>query len=197
MTKLGMLREGVCTNYLSHKGFIDTEKYASIAAYVNDNPTFRLPKSTETPLLFIAGGCGVAPIRGLLEERVTLAQSETLGPATLYLGFRSPEDEVYRNVIEDAIKVGALTQAEISYATGSKSNCLVSDTIRQHGQRVWKHFEEKGVTFLCGGARSFGAAIESAFLDIIQMHGKMGFDDAEQYLRRMIKDGRLMDDLAD
>jgi sulfite reductase alpha subunit-like flavoprotein len=192
-----MLREGICTNYLSHKGYIDTDQYAHIAAYVNTNPTFRLPKSGETPLLMIAGGCGVAPIRGLLEERVALAENGTLGPATLYLGFRSPEDEVYRSRIEDAIKVGALTSAEIAYSSGCDNNCLVSDVILKHGDRVWKHFEEGGVTFLCGGARSFGAAIESAFLDIVQEHGKMDFEGAEHYLRKMIKDGRLMDDLAD
>lgn len=193
-----MLREGVCTNYLSHKGFIDTENYAHIAAYVNENPTFRLPKSVETPLLMVAGGCGVAPIRGLLEERVALAQNEKLGPASLYLGFRTPEDEVYRTRIDDAIRAGALTHAEVTYSSGScGTNSLVSDVILRHGDRVWKHFESGGVTYLCGGARSFGAAIESAFLDIVQEHGKMDFIGAEQYLRTMIKDGRLMDDLAD
>jgi sulfite reductase alpha subunit-like flavoprotein len=197
VSKLGMLREGICTNYLSHKGYLDTGKYAHIAAYVNTNATFRLPKSVETPLLFIAGGCGVAPIRGLLEERVALAQSGQLGPATLYLGFRSPDDEVYRQRFEEAIKVGASTDAQISYSTGSANNSVVSDVVLKNGDRVWKHFEEGGVTFLCGGARSFGAAIESAFLNIVQEHGKKDFVAAEQYLRTMIKNGRLMDDLAD
>ena len=186
----------MCTSFLSHKGFIDTETYAHIAAFVNSNPAFRLPKSVETPILMIAGGCGVAPIRGLLEERVALAQNGQLGPATLYLGFRSPEDEVYRSRIEDAIKLGALTSAEVTYS-GCGHNRLVSDMIREHGDRVWKHFESGGVTYLCGGARSFGAAIESAFLDIVQEHGELDFNGAEQYLRTMIKEGRLMDDLAD
>ncbi|KAL7486275.1 hypothetical protein ACHAW6_011863 [Cyclotella cf. meneghiniana] len=197
VSKLGMLREGICTNYLSHKGYIDPGKYAHIAAYVNTNSTFRLPKSVETPLLFIAGGCGVAPIRGLLEERVALAQNGKLGPATLYLGFRSPDDEVYRQRFEEAIKFGALTDAQISYSTGSANNSVVSDVVLKNGARVWTHFEEGGVTFLCGGARSFGAAIESAFLNIVQEHGKKDFVAAEQYLRTMIKNGRLMDDLAD
>jgi sulfite reductase alpha subunit-like flavoprotein len=194
-----MLREGICTNYLSHKGFVDTGKYANIAAYVNTNPTFRLPKSNETPLMFIAGGCGVAPIRGLLEARVALAQNGKLGPASLYLGFRSPDDEVYRERIEHAIKVGALTDAKITFSAGTRegNNALVSDIILKNGEKVWKHFEEGGVIFLCGGARSFGAAIESAFLNVIQEHGKLDFIGAEQYLRTMIKEGRLMDDLAD
>jgi sulfite reductase alpha subunit-like flavoprotein len=194
-----MLREGLCTNYLTHKGYIDTQKHAHIAAYVNINPTFRLPKSMDTPVLMIAGGCGVAPIRALLEERVALLSDQgngKLGPATLYLGFRSPEDEVYRHTIEDAIKIGALTNAEVTYSSGWKT-ALVSDAIREHGNRVWDHFEGGGVTYLCGGARSFGAAIESAFLDIVQEYGKMDFAGAERYLRGMIKGGRLMDDLAD
>eukprot|EP00804_Cyclotella_cryptica_P019785 CCRYP_009675-RA/>CCRYP_009675-RA protein AED:0.30 eAED:0.30 QI:244/1/1/1/1/1/6/966/690 len=197
VSKLGMLREGICTNYLSHKGYLGTGKYAHIAAYVNTNATFRLPKSTETPLLFIAGGCGVAPIRGLVEERVALAQSGKLGPATLYIGFRSPDDEVYRQRFEEAIHVGALTDAHMTYSSGSSDKSVVSDAVLQHGDRVWKHFEDGGVTFLCGGARAFGAAVESAFLNIVQEHGKKDFVAAEQYLRTMIKNGRLMNDLAD
>jgi len=200
VTKLGMLREGICTNYLTHKGYIDTQEHAHIAAYVNINPTFRLPKSIDTPILMVAGGCGVAPIRALVEERVALVSSQNngkLGPAALYLGFRSPEDEVYRQTIDDAIKVGALTNAKVTYSSGCGKNALVSDVIREDAIQVWNHFESGGVTYTCGGARSFGAAVESAFLDIVQECGEMDFAGAEQYLRKMIKDGRLMDDLAD
>ena len=200
VTKLGMLREGICTNYLTHKGYIDTQEHAHIAAYVNINPTFRLPKSIDTPILMVAGGCGVAPIRALVEERVALVSSQNngkLGPAALYLGFRSPEDEVYRQTIDDAIKVGALTNAKVTYSSGCGKNALVSDVIREDASQVWNHFESGGVTYTCGGARSFGAAVESAFLDIVQECGEMDFAGAEQYLRKMIKDGRLMDDLAD
>lgn len=198
VTKLGMLREGVCTSYLSNKGFLGTSDFAHVAAYVNSNPTFRLPKDSSIPVLFIAGGCGVAPIRGLLEERISLAKAGIrLGPGALYLGFRSKEDEVYREMIEYSINLGALTDAYITHSFGSGKNKVVTDVVKENGKFIWNHCESGGVTYLCGGARSFGAAIESSFLDIIQEHGNMDFSGSEQYLRSLIKNGKLMDDLAD
>ena len=49
---------------------------------------------------------------------------------------------------------------------------------------------------MCGGARTFGNAIESAFLDIFQEKGEMNFDDAVKYLRELAGNGQLSEDLA-
>mmetsp|Transcript_22693 Transcript_22693/g.46671 ORF Transcript_22693/g.46671 Transcript_22693/m.46671 type:complete len:733 (-) Transcript_22693:126-2324(-) len=200
VTSLGVLREGTCTSYLSHKGFVGSGSFAHIPAYVNSNPSFRMPKDNNVPLLFIAGGCGVAPIRALLEERIELAKAgHKLGPGTLFLGFRNKDDEVYRHMIEYGLHLGALSHVDVTYSSGcgDEKNKMVTDVVKDNGDRIWDHFESGGVTYLCGGARSFGAAIESSFFDIIQEHGKMDFEGAERYLRNMVKNGKLMDDLAD
>jgi sulfite reductase alpha subunit-like flavoprotein len=39
--------------------------------------------------------------------------------------------------------------------------------------------------------------VEKEMLDVLQEHGKMSWDDAQIYLRRLVEQGRLLEDLAD
>lgn len=73
----------------------------------------------------------------------------------------------------------------------------VNKLVRHESQLVWDHLQSGGYTYLCGGARTFGAAIEHELLEIIQEHGSMDFEGAENYLRKLIESGRLLEDLAD
>eukprot|EP00984_Skeletonema_dohrnii_P017576 scaffold8051_cov148-Skeletonema_dohrnii-CCMP3373.AAC.1 len=199
VTSLGYQREGVCTSYLSYKGDLgnqDTRK-AHLAAYINRNTEFRLPKEGHVPILMIAVGCGVSPIRALLEERVALIESgRRLGSARLFLGFRTPDDEVFKAPVEEAIKIGALDDVSVTFASGDKDKRLVTDVLLDEGEYVWNHFESGGVAFVCGGARSFGAAVEDVLLKIFQLHGSLDYSDSEQYLRRVINEKKIMDELA-
>jgi sulfite reductase alpha subunit-like flavoprotein len=114
------------------------------------------------------------------------------------LGFRNPHDEVYQSLVQEALQVGALTNSEVVYSSGSDKcqQMLASELVRQRGGSVWKHFQDGGHAYLCGGARTFGAAIEAAFLDIFQVHGKLDFDGANEYMRVLVDTGRLAEDLA-
>lgn len=202
VTTLGHLREGVCTSFLSYKGHLGNQDIKSqVAAYINHNPDFRLPKEGRVPILMIAAGSGVAPIRALLEERHALIESDnayasSVGSARAFLGFRTPEDEVYKAQFQEAIKAGALDDVSVTYGSGGKDNRLVTDVLLNEGEYIWNHFESGGVAFLCGGARSFGAAVEDVLLKIFQLHGSLNYSDSERYLRRLMKEKKIMDDLA-
>lgn len=198
VTSLGSLREGVCTSYLSYKGHLGNhDRKAHLAAYIDHNSDFRLPKEGQVPMLMIAAGCGIAPIRALLEERVALIEAgRRLGSARLFLGFRTPDDEVYKVAVEEAIKIGALDDASVTFASGDENKRLVTDILLDEGEYIWNHFESGGVAFLCGGARSFGAAVEDVLLKIFQSHGSLDYSDSEQYLRQLRKEKKIMDELA-
>lgn len=192
----GAIREGTCTTYMTNLA-----DASEIVGAVRWNPSFRLPIDPKAPVLLIAGGCGIAPIRAFLEERLSQADTETFGPGHLYLGFRRPSDEVYSEMVKEALDKGVLTDAQVSYTEGCVSpdqHCrLVSDTVRENGKQVWDLFESGGYTYLCGGARTFGAAVERVVTDIIREQGNMNEEDAVSYLRQLIKEGRFCEDLAD
>ncbi|KAL3939352.1 MAG: hypothetical protein SGBAC_005910 [Bacillariaceae sp.] len=226
VTSHGYLREGVCTSFLSHKGVLPKDRTtttsardqdaASIPVSIVPNTTFRLPSLPETPVMMIGGGCGVAPIRAFLQERVHLSSavadaasghnnngnsSNKFGPGILYMGYRNPQDAVYRELIQEALECGALTEAQVVYSSGctlpTQKCMLVSELIRQEGATVWKHMENGGHVYICGGAYAFGATVKAELLDLVQEHGKMTFEESEAYLRRLMDNGRFSADLAD
>jgi NADPH-ferrihemoprotein reductase len=166
MTSKGYLREGVCTSFLSHKGAIQQGKGSDasiqascIPALIVHNSNFRLPSNPETPIMMIGGGCGVAPIRAFLQERVFQSRKQSFGPAILYMGYRNPQDEVYKDIVQEAMETGVLTEERVVYSSGCSmpgQRCmLVSELVREEGQKVWNHLESGGHTYLCGGGKFY------------------------------------------
>lgn len=51
--------------------------------------------------------------------------------------------------------------------------------------------------YLGGGARSFGAAMEAELHRLMEQHLHLSSEEATEYLQRMVKEGRLLEDLAD
>jgi NADPH-ferrihemoprotein reductase len=166
MTSKGYLREGVCTSFLSHKGSIQQGKggdactqASCIPALIVHNSNFRLPTNPETPIMMIGGGCGVGPIRAFLQERVFQSRKQSFGPAILYMGYRNPQDEVYKDLVQEAMETGVLTEERVVYSGGctmpGQGCMLVSELIREEGQKVWNHLESGGHTYLCGGGKFY------------------------------------------
>jgi NADPH-ferrihemoprotein reductase len=214
----GHLREGVCTSYMS-----TLTRGSRVMAGIRTNPKFRLPQDPNVPIICIAGGCGVAPVRAFLEERLYLQRQCTqqlqnqdnhengfvpnrgkMGDAMLFLGFRSPYDQVYQDLVQESLNEGTLSEAFISFSGGScvpmeGAKCqLISQTVRDHGDKVWDWIENRGAhVYLCGGARSFGTAVEAEIVRLIQIKSGRKENEAFQYLRQLISEGRLCEDLAD
>lgn len=207
LTSRGVMRQGVTTSFLRKLDAGD----ASVVASIRSNPSFRLPASTETSVWMVAGGCGVAPIRAFLEERLQMTDTKMLGPAWLFLGFRCQADQVYQDLVQEALDAGAITKSCLNFqlqlgATENESELpcgsvveygLVSDRVRRHGADFWEHCQAGGVTYLCGGARTFGVAIENEVRAIFEEHGGMTSEEATAYLQELIRTGRICEDLAD
>jgi len=197
LASTGHLREGTCTSHM-----LSLVSGSHVSAALRSNPTFRLPEDPHIPIIFVAGGCGIAPIRGFLEDRLATIdkQATAFGESLLFLGFRSPSDEVYRELVQESLSKGAITTAHISYSggcTNAEQSCqLISDTVRDHGDVVLDWIENKGAhVYLCGGARSFGAAMEAELVNLLER--KMSSEDATKRLQALIAEGRLCEDLAD
>lgn len=227
-TTQGHLRLGVATSYMKNMMGaedaslddynLDSETTSShLIAAVNSNPTFRLPSQKQTPVLFIAGGCGIAPIRAFLEERIHAASQRSpsennhdpFGEGYLFLGFRSPWDAPYKSLVEQAFQCGAISNLHITYnAKCSKAtdgnllgdnnlhahtSCgLVSDAVGEHGEQLYSFFERGGHTYICGGARLFGVAIENQVHLLLQSHGNLSENEATKYLQRLLEEGRYV-----
>ena len=98
-----------------------------------------------------------------------------------------------------AKSVGAITKEMVAYTLDIPiEECsTVSQTLHQQSKEVVDIFENGGSLLVCGGARTFGTAVERALHSIVQMHGNMTEQESHAYLLDLVQSGRLLEDLAD
>lgn len=188
LTNRGSMRQGISTSYMA-----SLKEGSHVMGYVSSNPKFRLPEDPMTPICLIAGGCGIAPIRAFLEDR--LSDDRRCSPAIVFLGFRNPADQAYKDILEEATKRGVVDQSFVTFVMGVPESRFVTHSMRAQSQQILEHFERGGYTYLCGGARTFGVAVEQEVLTMLQE--RMSLEDATAYLQKMIHEGRFCEDLAD
>jgi sulfite reductase alpha subunit-like flavoprotein len=210
VTTRGVLREGVCTSYMTSLRAAAADpsgRGPTVVGSVRSNPQFRLPETaagdTPPPLLLLAGGCGVAPIRAFLEhlihnDALPPSQQKGYGPVYLFLGFRNQADQVYQDLVEEAGRRGLLAAQHVRFMTGPVRCGRVSDAVLAESDTVYELLAERNASaYVCGGARLFGAAVQSAMQTILQTRGGMDEEAATAHLRQMIQDGRYHEDLSD
>ena len=227
----GLDRQGVCTRYLntlsprratgttpaglghgaeSAVASADTAADASPLVYAFVRPSsFRQPADPATPVVFIAGGSGIAPVRAFLEERLYLATTRGVkfGPGLLAFGVREPDDLACGDLIRACLSAGALTDAAISYSMpappGAAAPYLaryVAQDIDDHGDQIWRALapDGGGNLYLCGGASAFASSCHQALRRVFHKHGGMADPEAqEQFFLSLLQTKRYQEDLAD
>uniref|UniRef100_A0A6S8KMF9 NADPH--hemoprotein reductase n=1 Tax=Amphora coffeiformis TaxID=265554 RepID=A0A6S8KMF9_9STRA len=187
---LGAPQQGLCTSY-----FQQLQAGNTVMAYVNRNPTFRLPTEPEAPIILLAGGCGVAAVRALVEE---LQARRKTTPVYIFLGFRNPADAAYLDVMESVEPVLLDVSYSLSCTAKDQQCALVSDRLQVHGAMLYDLLQNQGAyLYACGGARTFGAAIQRELYMLFEEHGHCSQQEAQEALQELVRQGRYCEDLAD
>lgn len=101
-TSTGRTNKGVATTFLKQKKKpVNGEPAPRVPIYIRKSQ-FRLPTKTETPVIMIGPGTGLAPFRGFIQERDQARKDgKTVGDTILYFGCRKKaEDYIYEEVRE-------------------------------------------------------------------------------------------------
>lgn len=98
-TPTGRINKGVATTFLADKRPKDGGDSPRVPIFIRKSQ-FRLPTRTETPVIMIGPGTGLAPFRGFIQERdLSRKDNQTVGDTLLYFGCRKKaEDFIYGEV---------------------------------------------------------------------------------------------------
>lgn len=98
-TSTGRVNKGVATTFLAQKHPLEGEPLPRVPIFIRKSQ-FRLPTKTETPVIMIGPGTGLAPFRGFIQERhLSKQESNNVGETILYFGCRKrSEDYIYEEV---------------------------------------------------------------------------------------------------
>lgn len=124
---------------------VDTLSTGTRLVLAGPNGGFTLDAvSPDTPVLFIAGGTGIAPVRSMIREAV---ESGRDGALTLLYSSRTPEEFAYLNELKQLVSAGRLTM--ILTLTGG-----AQDWTHARGRAGIAHLAElvrdNTTAFICG-----------------------------------------------
>ncbi len=159
----GRAFHGVASTYLATRA-----AGARIRCFVrHSNTGFHLPKDPGTPIVMVAAGTGLAPMRGFIQQRACLAAGNRagLGPALLYFGCRDHErDFLYADELRAWEKLGVVQVRPAFSRRGPADGGAKKDAaFRRTDERMWAEREEirdlfqRGAKiFVCGSASGVG-----------------------------------------
>ena len=211
-TKTGRQNNGVCTKWL--KPMIPTlpppnpddvdedgkpkkvEAEFKVPCYVR-RAQFRLPNKTETPIIMVGPGTGLAPFRGFIQERAwQKEQGKTIGETHLYFGCRNKDvDYIYREELEKYEQDGVLT-LHTAFSRDQGQKVYVSHRMRENAADVWRLIGEQNAHFyICGDAKMMAKDVHDIVTDIVRDHGGKTQEEAEAYVKKMESQKRYSADV--
>ena len=184
----GEERWGVTTHYL-----LGLEEGESVSVFIDANDRFRLPADPSRDVIMIGPGTGVAPFRAFVQER-----QETAAEGRQWLFFGNPHrrtDFLYQLEWQQALRDGALTQISVAFSRDQAEKVYVQDRLREQGRELWSWLEGGAHLYVCGDADRMAPDVHAALIEIIAEHGNKSTEDATNWLKQLMSEGRYARDV--
>lgn len=149
---------------------------------------FRLPPEPKTPVVMVAAGTGIAPMRAFVQERAAVAgargSSAALGPAVLFYGCRDHEqDFLYRDELAawettGAVKVRAAFSRRAPQGQGMAH---VDELIWEEREELRDLFKAGARILVCWSASKLGRSKHDVCVRIYREgHPEVSAEEAEE-----------------
>ena len=174
-------RGGVCSTLLAdRKGSGER-----LPVYIHPNKRFRLPPNSNSPMIMIGPGTGIAPFRSFLHERRALNHT---GKNWLFFGERSAAtDFLYREELEEMHSDRHLTYLDLAFSRDQERKIYVQDRMKEKGRELFDWLEQGASVYVCGDASRMAKDVDAALHSVIASHGGRGPDAASEYMQ-VLKD---------
>ncbi|WP_369788948.1 NADPH-dependent assimilatory sulfite reductase flavoprotein subunit [Rouxiella sp. WC2420] len=172
----GRARSGGASGYLSDR----LEEEGEVRVFIEHNDNFRLPVDSETPVIMIGPGTGIAPFRAFMQQR----DNDGAGGKN-WLFFGNPhftDDFLYQVEWQRYVKDGLLTNIDLAWSRDQSEKVYVQDKIRAKGAEVWQWLQEGAHIYVCGDANRMAKDVEQTLLELIAEHGSMSLEAADEFL---------------
>ena len=183
----GRKREGVCSSYLADR------VGESIPCYFHPNKNFKLPEDSQTPVIMVGPGTGIAPFRAFIEERKATGAG---GKNWLIFGDRSSKtDYLYGEEWEQYRKDGLLTDLDLAWSRDQSEKEYVQHKMLAKGKELFAWLQNGASFYVCGDASRMAKDVDQALRTIAQEEGVMNEEDAAVWVKGLQKERRYLKDV--
>ncbi|HXE54104.1 MAG TPA: sulfite reductase subunit alpha [Tepidisphaeraceae bacterium] len=181
--------KGVASTYLAER----IRPGQKVRMFVQSSHGFRLPKSSEAPIIMVGPGTGIAPFRAFLQERKA---SGATGQNWLFFGDQTSEfDFLYQNELEGYHRDGVLHRLTTAFSRDQERKVYVQHRMRENGSEIWSWLQRGGHLYVCGDAKRMAADVDHALKEIVAEQGRMSPEQAKAYVSELAKSGRYQRDV--
>lgn len=137
---------------------------STLTVKVRSNPSCQL-STTNTPLLLIGAGSGLAGLLGHIKQRALIPNA---GPVWLIYGERDPlHDHHLSTEIAHWQEQKVLSRVDRVFSRQSSDEKYVQDILVKHSQAVKAFIETQGDIYVCGSLTGMGKAVHQALVSVL------------------------------
>ena len=172
-------RGGVCSTFMADRIPVGER----MPIYIQSNKKFRLPQSSDAPIIMIGPGTGIAPFRSFLFERRALGHS---GRNWLFFGERgAATDFLYREELQGMVADGHLTRLDTAFSRDQAHKIYVQDKMLEQAPLLWNWLQEGASIYVCGDATHMAKDVHHTLLTIVEQQGQMTKEAAAQFVQTL------------
>ncbi len=160
--------------------------------YISRNRQFKLPADNKD-IILVGPGTGIAPFRSFLAERNYRNAS---GKNWLFFGERNFQtDFLYQSEWQAHLESGLLSKIDVAFSRDQNHKIYVQDRIKENAQEIYHWLENGAYFYVCGDKENMARDVENTLLGVIQSQGKIGADEAKDYLDHLVQQDRYLRDV--
>jgi len=185
----GRVRKGVATAFLAERA-----ADVPVPVYPSSAKHFHMPEDSNTPIIMIGPGTGVAPFRAFLQDRQATGAN---GKNWLFYGAQREKcDYAYKEDWERFTRDGLLTKLDCAWSRDQVHKVYVQNKMLEHAAEIWKWIDGEGAQFfVCGDAKRMAKDVDAALRKIVQEQGGKSVDEANAYVEKLKTDKRYKRDV--
>ena len=177
---------GVCSHYLCHRAPLFKPV---IPIFHQPSRHFSLPpESSDSPIIMIGPGTGVAPFRAFMQERKHAKN-------WLFFGERNQKTDYYYRPFWESLVADNRLQLDCAFSRDQKEKLYVQHKMLENSEELWRWLEGGAYLYVCGDASRMAKDVNKALHQIVEMEGKMNTLDAKTYIKNLKKTHRYQRDV--
>jgi len=169
------------------------EEGGKVRVFVEHNDNFRLPQNSETPVIMVGPGTGVAPFRAFMQQREA---TDATGDNWMFFGDQTfTQDFLYQVEWQNYLKSGLLTRMDVAFSRDQAEKVYVQHRLKENAQQVFEWLERGAHLYVCGDANRMAKDVHQALVEIIAQQTGKTVEQAEEYLNSLRKAKRYQKDV--
>lgn len=185
----GAVRSGGASSFLADR----VQDGGEVRVFVEHNDNFRLPADSNTPVIMVGPGTGIAPFRSFIQERDAQGAE---GKNWLFFGNpHFTQDFLYQVEWQKYVKSGLLTKIDLAFSRDQANKIYVQDKLKAKGAEVWKWLQDGAHFYVCGDANRMAKDVHDALVNIVVEHGGKNAEEAEEYVNELRRAKRYQRDV--